>query len=338
MRKAVGFLLSVSLVALMAGCGGGEAANSNPAPATPVQEQTEKVIKLGLTQFVEHPALDAVHKGILDGLAQKGYEDGKNLQVDFQNAHGEMNNTVSIAQKFAGDQKDIVVAITTPSAQAVAKTITDVPVIFSTVTDPVSAQLVASLDKPDRNVTGTSDRVSMEKQVELIQKFIPDLKTLGVIYTTSEVNAQVQVQELEAAAKEKGIEVVVQGISSVSEVQLGAQALTEKAQAILIPVDNTIVSAFEGVLGAAEQAKIPVFASDIDTVKRGAVATYGIDYYQMGVQTGEMAARILSGEKVADNPVEVSRETDLYINETAAQTFGLSINDELRKSAKELIK
>jgi putative ABC transport system substrate-binding protein len=178
----------------------------------------------------------------------------------------------------------------------------------------------------------------MEKQLELIQKFIPNLKKLGVVYTTSEVNAEVQVKDLEETAKKKGIEVIKAGISSQNEVQVGAQSLAGKVEAILIPIDNTVVSAFEGVLGVAEKAKIPVFASDIDTVKRGAVATYGIDYYKMGKQTGEMAARILGGQKVADTPVEVSKETDLYINEKAAAAFGLQSSSELAKEAKELIK
>lgn len=333
MRKIAGLLFSFSVVAMLVGCAGNDA--SQPATNT---SQGNKTIKLGLTQFVEHPALDSVRQGILDALADKGYQDGKNLQLDYQNAHGDMANTVTIAQKFAGDHKDIVVAIATPSAQAAAKTITDAPVVFSTVTDPVSAQLVSSLDKPDKNVTGTSDKLSMEQQLTLIQKFLPQLKKLGVIYTTSEVNAEVQVKELEAVAAKKGIEIVKSGITSLSEVQLGTEALVGKADAIFIPIDNTVVSAFEGVLGVAEKAKIPVFASDIDTVKRGAVATYGIDYYKMGRQTGDMVARILAGQQVADTPVEVSKETDLYMNEKAVQTFGLTITDDLKNAAKEVFK
>lgn len=338
MRKVFGFVLSFSMMALLAGCGGNAAAPSTPATASASSAPEPKTIKLGLTQFVEHPALDSVRQGILDGLAEKGYKEGENLQVDYQNAHGDMNNTVTIAQKYAGDKNNMVIAIATPSAQAVAKTIADAPVIFSTVTDPVSAQLVSSLEKPDKNITGTSDKVSMEQQLELIQKFLPDLKKLGVIYTTSEVNSGVQVAELEEAAKTKGIEIVKAGVTNLNEVQLGASSLVGKAEAIFIPIDNTVVSAFEAVLGVAEQEKIPVFASDLDTVKRGAVATYGIDYYKMGKQTGEMAARVLGGKTIAETPVEISKETDLYINEKAAQTFGLTINDELKNSAKEIFK
>jgi putative ABC transport system substrate-binding protein len=338
MRKAAGLLISGLLAFSLTACGsaGEQQTGGQQQAGTGAAEQ--KTFRIGITQFVEHPALDSVHKGIVDGLAAAGYQEGKNLQIDYQNAHGETANTLSIAQKFAGDKKDLVIAIATPSAQAAAKAIQDVPVVFSTVTDPISAQLVASLEKPDKNVTGTSDKVSMEQQLDLILQFIPDLKKLGVVYTTSEVNAEVQVKDLEETAKKKGIELVKAGISSQNEVQVGTQSLVGKAEAILIPIDNTVVSAFEGVLGVAEKAKIPVFASDIDTVKRGAVATYGIDYYKMGKQTGEMAARILGGQKVADNPVEVSKEADLYINEKAAGVFGLQISEELAKAAKELIK
>ena len=332
-------LLAASLVSLAA-CGSqsnsGSGSASAQQPAT--GESDDDVIRLGLTQFVEHPALDSVRKGILDGLADAGFTEGENLEVDYQNAHAEIANTVSIAQKFAGDKKDLVVAIATPSAQAVAKAITDVPIVFSTVTDPGSAQLVENLEKPGKNVTGTSDKVSMAQQLELIQQFVPDLKRLGVIYTTSEVNAEVQVKELEEAAKAKGIELIKSGISNSSEVQVGAQVILDKVQAILIPVDNTVVSSVEGVLIAAQKAKVPVFASDADTVKRGAVATHGINYYEMGVQTAQMAARILNGENPAEMPVEVTKKTDLIINETAAATFGLTIPDELKQSAAEIVK
>ncbi|MFS0557301.1 ABC transporter substrate-binding protein [Brevibacillus sp. 179-C9.3 HS] len=335
MRRAVSMVLTALLAFSLAACGN---ETGGKTEATAANAGQEKVVKLGLTQFVEHPALDAIHKGILDGLKEAGYEEGKNLEVDSQNAHGDMNNTVSIAQKYAGDKKDMVVAIATPSAQAAAKAITDAPVLFSSVTDPLSAQLVGSLEKPDKNVTGTSDKVSMEQQLKLVKSFLPELKKLGVIYTTSEINSEVQVKELEEAAQKEGVEIIKAGISQLSEVQLAAQGLASKADAIIIPIDNTVVSSFEAVLGAAEENKIPVFASDTDTVKRGAVATYGIDYYQIGKQTGDMAARILKGQTVAETPVEISKQADLYINETAAAKFGLTISEALKQQAKEIIK
>jgi putative ABC transport system substrate-binding protein len=335
MRRAVSMVLTALLAFSLAACGSETGGKTETTAGASNQSQT---VKLGLTQFVEHPALDAINKGILDGLKDSGFEEGKNLEVDYQNAHGDMNNTVSIAQKYAADQKDLVVAIATPSAQAAAKTITDKPVIFSAVTDPLSAQLVSSLESPDKNVTGTSDKVSMEQQLKLIKTFLPELKKLGVIYTTSEVNSEVQVKDLEEAASKEGVEIVKAGISQLSEVQLAAKGLAGKADAMFIPIDNTVVSSFEAVLGAAEESKIPVFASDTDTVKRGAVATYGIDYYQIGKQTGDMAARVLKGQKVTETPVEISRQADLYINETAAAKFGLTVTEALKQQAKEIIK
>lgn len=340
-NKALGVFLSVSMMLTMAACGAKPAAEPQAKPETTASEAAkpaDKTYTIGISQFVEHPALDAIEKGIVDGLAGAGYEDGKNVKVDLQNAHADMNNTVSIAQKFVGDNKDLVIAIATPTAQAAAKAITDKPVIFSAVTDPVAAGLVPSLDKPDKNVTGTSDKLSMKKQLELVKGFLPNIKKLGVLYTTSEVNSGVQVQELEDAAKDMGIEIVKAGISTGSEVQLATQSLVGKAEAVLIPVDNTVVSAVEGVLMAAEAAKLPVFASDTDTVKRGAIATYGIDYYKMGKQTGEMAARVLGGQQITQTPVEVSKEADLYINEQAAAKFGLAIPEDLKKAAKEIVK
>ncbi|MBG9790120.1 ABC transporter substrate-binding protein [Brevibacillus laterosporus] len=337
MRKVTGFIMSIGLALSLAACGAAPTEKQEGATAAG-QGTSDKQVKIGVSQFVQHPALDSIYQGIKDGLKDKGFEEGKNLEVDYQNANGELNNTITIAQKFASDKKDVAVAIATPSAQALAKAIGDVPVVFTTVTDPVSAGLVPSLDKPDKNVTGTSDKLSMEVQLQLVQKFIPTIKKIGVIYTTAEVNAEVQVKDLQAAGQKMGIEVVPAGISSQNEVQMGTQSLIGKVEAIFIPIDNTVVASIEGVLGVAEKAKVPVFASDMDTVKRGAVATYGIDYYKMGKQTGEMVARILKGQSVADTPVEVGKDTELVINEKAAQKFGLTISDDLRKQAKEIVK
>ncbi|TPG69825.1 ABC transporter substrate-binding protein [Brevibacillus laterosporus] len=338
MRKVTRFMMSIGLALSLAACGAAPSEKQEGATAATGQSAQDKNVKIGVSQFVQHPALDSIYQGIKDGLKDRGFEEGKNLEVDYQNANGELNNTITIAQKFASDKKDVAVAIATPSAQALAKAIEDVPVVFTTVTDPISAGLVSSLDKPDKNVTGTSDKLSMEAQLKLVQRFIPSIKKIGVIYTTAEVNAEVQVKDLQAAGQKMGIEVVPAGISSQNEVQMGAQSLVGKVEAIFIPIDNTVVASIEGVLSVAEKAKVPVFASDMDTVKRGAVATYGIDYYKMGKQTGEMVARILSGQSVADTPVEIGKDTELVINEKAAQTFGLTISDDLRKEAKEIVK
>ncbi|MBP1930489.1 ABC transporter substrate-binding protein [Ammoniphilus resinae] len=343
MRRAIQTSLALLLTMFVGvGCSGvaeQQASTSQEATAQeqPVKQEEQKTITLGITQIVEHPALDSVRKGIVDALADKGFKDGENLNVDLQNAQGDMNNAISIAQKFTADQKDMIVAIATPTAQAAAKATKDIPIVFATVTDPVAAGLVEALDKPGDNITGTSDQLPMAMQVDLIKKFIPGVKKIGVIYSSSEVNSEVQVKDIEASAKERNIGVEKVGITKASEVQSGAEALAGKVDAILIPVDNTVVSAMEGVVTTALKAKLPVFASDTDSVKRGAVATYGIDYYKMGYQTGEMAARILKGEATTANPVEVTKDADLTINLDSAKAFGLQVSDELKKSAKEVI-
>jgi putative tryptophan/tyrosine transport system substrate-binding protein len=331
MRKFISTGLAIAMTVLVgAGC-------SNTAKQTTASAPAKKVVSLGITQIVEHPALDSVRKGILDGLAEKGFKQGDNLKVDLQNAQGDMNNAMTIANNFVSDKKDMIVAIATPTAQAAAQATKDIPIVFATVTDPVAAGLVKALDKPGKNITGTSDQLPMTLQVNLIKKFIPSVKKIGVIYSTSEVNSGVQVKAIEEAAAKSGIQVDKVGITRAAEVQAGAESLVGKVDAILIPVDNTVVSAVEGILTVAKKVKLPVFASDTDTVKRGAVGTYGIDYYKMGVQTGEMAARILSGQKTTDNPVEVTKQADLTINVKAAKSFGLTIPDDLNKQAKTLI-
>lgn len=325
MKKGfISFLLLLFLFGMMTGC-------------STAKPESQQLISIGITQIVQHDALDAVRKGILDGLASNGFRDGEQIKVDYQDAQNEINNAITIANNFAADKKDMIIAISTPSAQAAAQATQDIPIVFATVTDPVAAGLVDALDKTDGNITGTSDQLPMELQVDLIRKFIPDIKKLGVIYSTSEVNAGVQADQIEESAATKGIEIVRAGITTTSEVKVATESLIGKVEAILIPVDNTVVSAIDGVLSVAQEAKIPVFASDTDTVRHGAVATYGIDYYKMGVQTGEMAARILKGEKISENPVEVTKNVDLTINKKAAKLFELPVPSELEKEAKEII-
>lgn len=297
----------------------------------------QKVLSIGISQIVEHPALDALRQGILEGLSAQGFKEGEQIKVDFKNAQGDMNNAITIANSFTLDKKDMIITIATPTSQAAAQATKDIPIVFAAVTDPVAAGLVAALNKIDGNITGTSDQLPMSLQLELIKRFIPNIKNLGVVYTTSEINAGVQVEDIEQAAQKLGITVVRSGVTNSSEVKVATESILSKVDAILIPVDNTVVSAVEGVISTAEKEGVPVFASDTDTVKRGAVATYGIDYQQMGIQTGELAARILKGEKLSDNPIEVTKQAELTINLTAAKNFGLVVSNELQKEAKELV-
>lgn len=323
-------LFALALFAL-AGC-------SQETKQESVQQKTEqaspdKKVKVGVTQIVEHPALDSIRKGIIDQLADEGFKDGQTMQLEYLNAQNDMNNVMTIAQQLAADKKDIIIPITTPSAQAVAQQAKGIPVVFSAVTDPVAAKIVRALDKPGKYITGTSDVSPMDKQVQLVKEFVPSLTKLGVIYNTGEVNAEVQVGMIEKAAQALGVKVEKAGVSNSNEVKQRAESIVGKVDAILIPVDNTVVSSFEALLTVAKASKIPVFASDSDTVKRGAVATYGIDYYKLGRQTGVMAARVLKGEKPDTMPVETLKDVQLVMNEAAVKDFGLSVPDKLKAEA-----
>lgn len=324
MKRGMTYLLAlVLIIGVLTGCN--------------AESQNQKVLTIGITQIVEHPALDAVRAGIIEGLSKHGYNDGQNIKLDYKNAQGNMDNAITIANSFVLDKKSMILSIATPTTQAAVQATKDIPIVFAAVTDPVAAGIVSAIDTIDGNVTGTSDQLPMEMQLELIREFMPSIQNLGVVYSTSEVNAGVQVEDIETAAKKHGINVVRAGITNSSEARVATESILNKVDAILIPVDNTVVSAFEGVLSPAQKAGIPVFASDTDTVKRGAIATYGIDYKLIGIQTGEMAARILNGEKLSDNPVEVTKDADLTINVKAAEQFELEVPEALLQRAKELV-
>ncbi|WP_245605582.1 ABC transporter substrate-binding protein [Thermicanus aegyptius] len=341
-RVVVGMVaLLFALSVILGGCGQGGPQGSQPSNGNQgatdagtsgeAGKEQEKTFKIGLTQIVEHPALDAIRQGILKGLEEHGFTEGKNLVIDYQNAQNDRNNATNIAQKFVAEKVDLIIAITTPSAQAAAQATKEIPIVFSAVTDPVAAGLVAAFDRPGENITGTSDLVPISRQVELMQKFLPNLKTIGIVYNSGEVNAEVQVKEAEKAAQEKGIKVEALGVSNNTEIQQAAESLAGKIDAYLVLVDNMIVAGFDTLQQVAEKAKIPVFASDSDTVKRGAVATYGLDQFQIGVQTGVMASRILRGESPKNIPVEVLKEVSLTVNPDAVKKYGLTLSDELKK-------
>ncbi|MEA5154130.1 ABC transporter substrate-binding protein [Raineyella sp.] len=308
---------------LLAACG-----NSTGSTAGS-QSSTTKTYRIGITQIVSHPSLDASREGFKKALADAG------LKVDYdeQNAQGDQATATSIATKFATDKKDLVLAIATPTAQAAAQAITDTPILFTAVTDPVSAQLVKSLDAPGSNVTGTTDLNPVAKQIGLVKQLKPSATTVGIIYSSGEVNSAVQVKLAKEAAAKEGLTVKETAVSTSSEVQQGAQSLAG-VDAIYVPTDNVVVSALESVIQVGESRKIPVIAGEGDSVKRGTVATYGIDYAKLGYQTGQMAVKILTaGAKPATMPVESQADVQLVINKAAAERMGVTIPDDLAKQA-----
>ncbi|MCF6093547.1 ABC transporter substrate-binding protein [Microaerobacter geothermalis] len=337
-RVLAGIFVLFAVILVIVGCGKTETTVEKSGDNLSQKQQENKVFSIGISQIVEHPALDSIRQGIIDGLANKGYEEGKNVSIDYQNAQGSRDTATTISQKFVSDGKDIIIAIATPTAQAAAQSTKDIPVVFASVTDPIAAGLVDDLQNPKYNVTGTSDQNPIDKQIELIKEFMPNVKNIGVLYNSGEVNSEVQVKMAKKAGETLGINVIEKGVTQSNEVQQGAASLIGKVDAYFIPVDNMVVSSFESVLKVAEEANIPVFASDTDTVKRGAVATYGIDYYKIGYQTGEMAARVLDGTDPKDIPVEVTKDVDLVINETSLNKFKISISDETKNRAVEIFK
>ena len=307
---------------LLAACGG---TNTGTTPGT----GSQKTYEIGISQIVSHPSLDASREGFKQAIADAGLK----VNYDEQNAQGDQATATSIATKFASDRKDLVLAIATPTGQAAAQSITDIPILFTAVTDPVSAQLVDSLEAPGANVTGTTDLNPVAQQIGLAKKLAPQAKTLGIIYSSGEVNSQVQVRLAREAAATQGLTVKEVAVSNSSEVQQGAQSLAD-VDVIYVPTDNVVVSALESVLQVGETEKIPVIAGEGDSVKRGAVATYGIDYTQLGRQTGEMAVRILTqGAAPATMPVESQSDVQLVVNIAAAQRMGVTLPQDLLDQA-----
>ncbi|EKN71307.1 ABC transporter periplasmic substrate-binding protein [Neobacillus bataviensis LMG 21833] len=328
MKKSLTLLLC-GLIMLLTACSGGSKQTSG-------EEEKEKVVKIGISQLVEHPSLDAAREGFIVALKDAGYVEGKNLKIDYQNAQGDVNTNTSIAQKLVGEKNDLILAIATSSAQAVVKSTKDIPVLFTAITDPVGAQLVKSLDKPGGNVTGTSDThpEAIKKTIAAIKTFVPGAKKVGIIYNSGEPNAVVNVKNAKIALKAEGLEPVETSITTSSEVKQAAESMAGRVDALYIPKDNTVVSALESVIGVVNSRKIPTFVGEGDSVKRGTFASYGLDYHDLGYSTGKMAVEILKGKKPSDIPVGFPENLQLFINKKAAQQEGITLKEDLLKGAK----
>lgn len=305
-----------------------------PLAVSPAQAQTKTV---AITAIVEHPALDAVRAGVLEALKVAGWTQGQNLKTEFQSAQGNPATAAQIARQFAGSKPDVIVAIATPSAQAVAAATREIPLVFAAVTDPVGAQLVKSMDKPGGNVTGVSDMAPIGEHVSLIREVVPAVKKIGVLYNPGEANSVTMVAKLKEEAGKAGLTVVEATATKSADAQQAARSLVGKVEAIYIPLDNTVVSALEGVIAVGQQAKLPVFSADTDSVARGAVASIGFDYKQVGVQAGEIVARVLKGEKPGEIPAIGAKGTDLFVNLKSAAAMGVTIPGSVSARATKVI-
>lgn len=299
---------------------------------------SDKVVKIGISQLVQHPALDSACEGFIEALKEAGYEEGKNIKIDMQNAQGDVTNAQTIARKFADEKVDMILAIATPAAQAVANVTKDIPILITAVTDPVMAGLAESLDEPGGNVTGTTDMNPVSEQIKLIKDLVPNVKNVGILYNSGEINSKVQVDMANEAADSLNLNIVEATVSNSSEVNQAAQSLLGRVDAIYVPTDNTIVSAIGAVIKVANDNKIPVIGSERGQVDAGAIATKGIDYKELGRQTGQIAVKIIKGKKPQDIPIEGSKVVTLIVNQKAAETIDLTIPKGILDKADEIIK
>lgn len=302
-----------------------------PAFVAPAEAQT---VKVAVTAIVEHPALDAVRDGVKDALEAAGYKVGTNLAFSYKSAQGNPATAAQIARQFAGEAPNVIVPISTPSAQAVAAATRDIPIVFSAISDPVGAQLVKTMDKPGGNITGLSDMSPVAEHVALIKEILPKAKTLGYLYNAGEANSVSLLAALKAEAGKAGLTIIESAATKTADVQGAARALVGKADAIYVPTDNTIISALESAVNVAVEAKLPLFTADTDSVKRGSVAALGFNYYDVGKQTGAVVVRVLKGEKPGDIPVKVAAGTDLVVNKTFAAKMGVTLPESVLKRAK----
>lgn len=289
--------------------------------------------RVSVTAIMDHPALDAARKGVTDELSDAGYVVGKNLKLDYQSAQGSSATAAQIARKFAGDRPDVIVAMSTPSAQTAVAAIHEIPIVFSAVTDPVAAKLVKSWEASGGNVTGVSDLPSLERHLVILAKALPAAKRIGVVYSPGEANSVIAIAQLRKLAAQAGMTVVEAAAPRTVDVGSAAQSLVGKVDVFYEPTDNNVTSAFESLAKVADQAKIALFAADPALAERGAAIGVGTNYYDLGRQTGKLVVRILKGEAPGKISSQVSPTLEVHINKSAARRQGLTLSGDVRQGA-----
>lgn len=291
-----------------------------------------------LSYIVDHPAIDAARDGILAALKDGGYEEGTSMSLEVQSAQGAMTTQVQINEKFVGENPDLIVAISTPSAQTAMAATKDIPIVFAAVTDPLAAGLVDSYARPGRNLTGSSDKTPIDKHLALITRILPDATKIGVIYNGGEANSVAQVDAIKAEADKAGLTIIEATATQSSAVGDAARALVGKADAIYVPTDSTVVSAIEAVVKVGRDADLPVFAADTSSVERGAIAALGFDYFDIGQAAGVQAVAILKGADPATLPVQFIDKLNLFVNPSSAAKMGVTLPDDLLAEAAKVVK
>lgn len=327
-KKLAGLVAVLMGLSLLAGCGSSESNNA--------ALKDKKEIKIGISQLVEHPALDSAREGFLAALKDKGYEEGKNLKVDFQNAQNQQSTANTIAANFVSNKVDMILAIATPSAQAAVNKTNKIPILITAVTDPVGAGLAQSLESSGNNVTGTSDDVPIDKQFDLLKKLIPNAKKVGVVYNTAEKNSQVQVASAKKAAPDFGFEIIEIGVTGTNDVAQAVTNALDKVDVIYVPTDNTVASAMPLLVEKCYSKNIPIIASEAGMVKNGAVATSGIDYYKLGYETGLKAVEIINGKEPKDIPITLLEDLQLVINTDAVEKLKIDVPSDILDKAEKV--
>lgn len=327
MMRAAALIVSAAIAAGLTGCGEDKAAT--PKDAT--------IMNIGIVQLVEHDALDAANRGIIDGMAKRGFKDGVNVKFDKQNAQADQSNLHNIATRFVSNNDKLIFAIATPAAQSVASVTKEIPIVATAVTNFEVARLVKSNKAPGGNVTGVSDINPVADQLALLLKLTPGAKAVGTIYNSSEINSAYQIELLREAAKAHKVDVIEATVSNVNDIQQAIASIKDKVQALYIPTDNVMASAIPALLKVTNPAKLPVVAGESGMVRAGALASIGVDYYTLGVMTGNMGADILEGKaQPATMPIQIQQATKVLINMKAAKEIGLDVPAELLKDADKI--
>jgi len=333
-NKVFAVLLAAAMtMALTAGCGSKEDTSGGEDSSAKGESCT-----IGISQFAEHGSLDNCREGFLAGLAEEGFVEGENLTVDYKNAAADMGTAGQISDSFVSDKVDMICAIATPTAQSAynAAMDTDIPVIYTAVTDPVAAELATEDGEAAGEVTGTSDKLPVDQQLKMIREMLPDAKKIGIMYTTSEANSVSAIEEYKSLVGDYDFELVEKGVSTTADIALAADDLLSQVDCITNLTDNTVVASLPTIIEKANEKKIPVFGSEIEQVRIGCLAAEGIDYIALGKQTGRMAAKVLKGEKKASElPFETITEPGFYVNNKVAENLGITVPESLAADAVE---
>lgn len=299
-----------------------------------VVKEENKKLKLGVLQLLSHPALDEIYRGLIEELARKGYKNGENLEVDFQNAQGDQSNLATMSEKIVENKNDVIVGITTPATLSLANVTKEIPIIMGGITYPVEAGIIEDENRPGNNITGVSDRTPIKEQLELMREILPDLKNLGVLYTSSEDNSVKQVEEVKKVANELKLNLKIASVSSTNDVQQVTESLASEVEAIFVPIDNTIASTMQTVVKVADEFKVGVFPSADTMVADGGVLGLGVDQYQIGVKTAEVVIEIINGANPAETPIRLANQGIIYLNENKAENLGIKIPANIKEKAK----